>query len=341
MPTPSHPPATITDAVDAADAADAAAGRAAAEASRIAVERAAVLGVAVNAALAATKLVAGILGNSFALVADAVESLVDLAGSFVVWGALRYGRRPADDNHPFGHGKIEALAALCVSLLVVAAGLGIAAAAIQGLGTPQLVPAPFTLAVLLGVVAVKETMFRVTRRSARSAHSSLGHADAWHHRSDAITSLTAFLGIVTALVGGPEWAAADEVAALVAAGIITFNGVTLLREPLADLMDAHAPEVAEAVREAALRVEGVRGIERCETRRSGRGYRVVLHAEVDPEMTVAASHRITGILKERIREDHPEVDSVLVHVEPHEPNGSGGAGGAGGSGGASGAGGDE
>jgi len=320
---PTSPRPTSPPDATARPGADAATGRAEAEASRLAVERTVVLGVAVNAALAAIKLVAGILGHSFALVADAVESLVDLAGSFVVWGALRYGRRPADDNHPFGHGKIEALAALCVSLLVVAAGLGIGAAAIQGLGTEQRVPATFTLAVLLGVVAVKETMFRVTRRSARSAHSSLGHADAWHHRSDAITSLTAFVGIVTALVGGPAWAAADEVAALVAAGIITFNGLTLLREPLADLMDAHAPEVAEAVRKAALGVEGVRDIERCETRRSGRGYRVVLHAEVDPEMTVAASHRITGILKERIRDHQPEVDSVLVHVEPHEPAGPG------------------
>ncbi len=275
----------------------------------------------VNAALAVLKLVTGIVGNSFALVADAVESLVDLAGSFVVWGALRYGARPADEDHPFGHGKIEALAALCVALLVIAAGIGIAAAGFRGLTSPQEVPARFTLVVLVLVVAAKEIMFRVTRRSARLAGSSLGHADAWHHRSDAITSLTAFGGIVIALVGGPDWARADEAAAIVAAAIIVGNGVRLVREPLADLMDAHAPEVAAAVRAAALAVPGVEDIERCETRRSGRGYRVVLHAEVDPEMSVAASHRITGIVKERIRAEHPEVDSVLVHVEPHEPAG--------------------
>jgi cation diffusion facilitator family transporter len=286
---------------------------------RAAVERTAALGIAVNAALALAKLVAGILGNSFALVADAVESLVDLAGSFVVWGALRYGRRPADDDHPFGHGKIEALAALSVGLLVISAGVGIGAAAASGLGQAQETPAGFTLIVLLTVVAIKETMFRLTRRSAHQAASSLGHADAWHHRADAITSLVAFVGIVIALAGGSDWAAADEVAALVASGIIVINGVRLMREPFADLMDAHAPEVAEAVCIAALEVDGVRDIERCETRRSGRGYRVVLHAEVDPEMTVAASHRITGILKERIRIRHPEVDSVLVHIEPHDP----------------------
>lgn len=284
-------------------------------------ERAALASLAVNAALGVVKLVAGILGQSFALVADAIESLVDLAGSLVVLGALRYGRRPADDDHPFGHGKIESLAALAVALLVIAAGVGIAVAATSGIGGPHAPPAAFTLGVLVVVVAAKETMFRVTRRAARRAGSSLGEADAWHHRSDAITSLVAFIGISLALAGGPDWAVADDLAAIGAAAIIVVNGLRLLREPFAELMDEHAPEVAEAVEVIAREIDGVEDVERCECRRSGRGYRVVMHAEVDPSMSVAASHRITGVIKEVVRERMPEVDSVLVHVEPHEPGG--------------------
>ena len=285
---------------------------------REAPERVALAGVVVNTALALVKLLAGILGHSFALVADAVESLVDIAGSFIVWGALRYGRKPADEEHPFGHGKVEALAGLVVSLLIAAAGVGIATEAVRQLVTPHESPARFTLAVLVGVIAVKEMMYRVTRRAASAAGSSAGYADAWHHRSDAITSLFAFVGISAALIGGPSWAQADDWAALLASGVIVFNGARLARAPYAEIMDRHSPALACAVTDVALGVPGVLGIERCETRASGRGHRVVMHAEVDPEMTVADSHRLTGVLKSEVRSALPQVDSVLIHIEPHE-----------------------
>ncbi len=288
---------------------------------REAPERVALLGIVVNAVLALIKLAAGVLGHSFALVADAVESLVDIAGSTVIWGALRYGSRPPDDDHPFGHGKVEALAGLAVASLVVVAGLGIAAEAIRQILTPHAYPRAFTLAVLVVVVVVKEVMYRKAHRAARAARSNAGHADAWHHRSDAITSLFAFVGISVALAGGPDWAPADDWAALLASFVIMFNGVVLARGPIGELTDRHAPGVAEAASAAALAVEGVRAIERCEARQSGRGYRVVMHAEVSPTMTVADSHRLTGIIKQMVRERSPEIDSVLIHIEPHRGEG--------------------
>ncbi|KAA0212987.1 MAG: cation transporter [Leptolyngbya sp. PLA3] len=279
-------------------------------------ERLALIGVAVNAGLAVVKLVAGIVGHSFALVADAAESLVDIAGSVVVWGAFRYGGRPADEDHPFGHGKIEALAGLAVALLVMSVGVGVAAEAVRQIATPHQGPLAFTLVVLLAVVAIKETMFQVTQCAAKRASSSAGHADAWHHRSDAITSAFAFVGISAALAGGPDWAPADDWAALLASGVILFNGVRLCREPLGELMDKQAPEVAERVTATALEIDGVLGVERCETRRSGRGYRVVMHVEVDPQMSVLDSHALTGRVKSVLREQFAELDAVLIHIEP-------------------------
>lgn len=284
---------------------------------RVAPERMALAGVAVNGALAVVKLFAGIVGHSFALVADAVESLVDLAGSAVVWSAMRYGSKPADAEHPFGHGKIEPMAAMAVAAFIVLVGVWVAAESVRQIVTPHEVPEAFTLAVLVVVIVVKESLARAADRAARRAGSSAGAADAWHHRSDAITSAFALVGIAVAVVGGPEYARADDVAALLASGVIVFNGVRLAREPYAELMDRHSPEVAHAAAEIALGVPGVLGVEQCGARRSGRGYRVVMHAEVDPGMTVLEAHRITGRIKAAVRGQRPEIDSVLIHIEPH------------------------
>jgi len=280
-------------------------------------ERAALIGLTVNAGLAVGKLLAGLAGHSFALVADAVESLADIVGSVVIWGGLRYGARAPDEDHPFGHGKAEPLAALAVACLIVTAGVAIAMQAIREIVTPHLAPAPFTLAVLVLVVVVKECLYRFARRSAEVASSSAGLADAWHHRSDAITSAFAFVGIALALIGGPAWAPADDWAALAASGVILFNGWRLTREPLAELMDRNASDIASRSAQIARRVPGVLGVERCEARKSGRAYRVVMHAEVDPAMSVAESHRLTGRIKSEVRREQTAVTYVLVHIEPH------------------------
>lgn len=280
--------------------------------------RIAAIGLMVSVVLAVVKLVAGIVGHSFALVADAVESLVDVAGSGMVWSAMRYGDKPADAEHPFGHGKAEALAGLAVAILVIGAGIGIAIESVRQIATPHTSPHAFTLLVLVGVIVVKELLARAADRAARSAGgSSAGSADAWHHRSDAITSAFAFIGIAIALAGGPGWARADDVAALFASGVILFNGVRIARGPWDEILDRHCPEVAEEAVGIALLDPDVKAVERCEARRSGRGYRVVMHVEVDGEMSVDASHRITGRLKGAIRTRRGEIDTVLIHIEPH------------------------
>lgn len=281
-------------------------------------EQAALAGLVVNGALAIVKLAAGIFGHSFALIADAIESLGDIAGSLVVWGALHYGARPPDREHPFGHGKAEALAALTVSVMIVGAGFLIGARAIANLSHAQPSPAPFTLAVLAGVIVLKEAMFRFSRKAAEGSGSAASFADAWHHRSDAITSGAAFIGISIALLGGPRFVAADSWAALVAAAVIVLNGALLIRAPYSELLDRAAPEIASRCAELALRVEGIRGVERCDARKTGRVYRVIMHAEVDPAMSVAEAHALTGRLKALARTEIPEVTSLLVHIEPYK-----------------------
>jgi len=279
-----------------------------------------VTGLVVNVVLAITKLVAGILGNSFALIADSVESMADILGSIVIWGGLRYGARPPDENHPFGHGKAESLAALAVGLLIVAAGLLIGLGAVRGMFMPQEAPATFTLWVLLAVIAVKETLYRFGRRLGLELESSAVNADAWHHRSDALTSAAAFIGISVAIVGGPGWETADEWAALFAAGVIVFNGVRVARVPLGELMDEQPDELPHRIAEIALAVDGVREVHAVRARRAGMRCLVDLHVQVDPHMTVRDGHALGGRVKAEIMARLPIVESVLVHLEPHEPS---------------------
>lgn len=284
-------------------------------------ERAALNGLLVNAGLAGAKLITGIVGHSFALVADAVESMVDIAGSLIVWRALEYGNRPADETHPFGHGKVESLAGLAVGLLVVIAGVGIGVQSVHGILNPHSMPAWYTAVVLIGVISIKETMFQITRHAARSSGSSAGMADAWHHRSDAITSAAALIGIMIALIGGERYAPADDWAALLASGVIVVNGVLLARAPLGELLDASQPDMARRCGEVVMEIEGIRAIEQCEARKVGRQYRVIMHAEVDPDLSVSTAHALTGKAKALVRERLPEVASLLIHIEPFEGNG--------------------
>lgn len=279
-------------------------------------ERVALLGIAVNAVLACVKLAAGIVGNSFALIADAIESIGDIAGSMVVWGGLRYGAQPPDEDHPFGHGKAEALAALAVAILIVGAGVGIGIHAVREIRTPHGSPRWFTIVVLVAVILIKETLFRIASRASKASASNAGRADAWHHRSDAITSLAALVGISIALIGGDRWAVADDWAALFAGCVIVVNGLLISRGPWDELMDRSTPEIERICTETVLAIDGFTGVERCNARKSGRVYRVVMHAEVSPDMTVAEAHALTGIAKAAVRKAHPLVASLLIHIEP-------------------------
>ncbi|HYW50469.1 MAG TPA: cation diffusion facilitator family transporter [Gemmatimonadaceae bacterium] len=280
--------------------------------------RAAQLGMVVNIALTAVKFVSGVVGHSYALVADAAESGFDLFGSLAVWAGVRIADRDATDEYPFGFGKAEALSGALVAMLLLIASFGIAIASIHEIRTPHHAPAAWTLFVLGAVIVIKELMARRVRRVALAEGSTALAADAQHHRSDAITSLAAFAGIAVALLGGPGWESADDWAALVAAGVIAWNGIGLLRTAVADLMDRVAdPAVVMTIRNAANAVDDVRAIEKLAVRRAGRGYWVDIHVQADPSMSLDAAHIVSGKVKGAIRSATPQVLGVLVHMEPH------------------------
>jgi len=279
-------------------------------------EKVTLVGMLVNVALAGIKLTAGLVGHSYALVADAIESMGDIVASVVIWGGLRYANRPPDEDHPYGHGKGEALAALVVSAMLVAAGIGIAFKSVHEIITPHHAPAPFTLIVLVVVVAAKETMFQIARRAARKAGSNAVETDAWHHRADAITSIAAFIGISVALIGGKGWEPADDVAALVASAVIIINGGLLMRQPLAELTDKTHVATAAKAEAIARTIAGVHGTHKAHARKSGPRVYIDMHLEVAPVMSVADAHLVSGKVKSAIRQQMPEVANVLIHIEP-------------------------
>jgi cation diffusion facilitator family transporter len=275
------------------------------------------LGMVVNTILAVGKTAAGIFGHSHALVADGVESLADLFSSVIVWRGLVVAEAPADKDHPYGHGKAEPIAAAVVATMLLFAALWIGSTAIREILTPHSMPAPFTLVVLIAVVLVKETLFRHVIRESESVESTAVKTDAWHHRSDALTSLAAAIGIAVALIGGPGYEAADDWAALFAAAIITWNGVHLFSNAASELMDAVAdPAVQSQVRKLGESVPGVCNIEKCFVRKAGYNFFVDMHVRVDPQMTVVRAHDIAHQVKDTIRAALPQVRDVLVHIEP-------------------------
>ena len=279
--------------------------------------RLALAGIVANTLLAVVKIVSGIVGNCYALIADGIESTLDIFGSIIIWGALKLAALPPDESHPYGHGKAEALAAIVVALTVLAAAVGLAVQSVREILTPHHAPAPFTLIVLVVVVVVKETLFRKVIHTGDEIGSSAVKTDAWHHRSDAITSAAAFIGISIALIGGPGWESADDWAALFACGLIAFNGYRLLVPALHEALDAAPPRhVQESVRAIAAAVSGVLDIDQCRVRKMGIDLYVDLHVGVDAEMSVRNGHRIAHEVKDAIRAGIPEVADVLVHIEP-------------------------
>jgi cation diffusion facilitator family transporter len=285
--------------------------------------RVAAYGLLVNALLVVVKITAGVLGNSYALIADGVESTLDIFSSLIVWRGLSVAGRSADEHYHFGYGKAESVAGAAVAIMLLIAAVGISIEAVREVLRPHHAPAPFTLVVLVLVVAVKETLFRTVLRVGTDLNSPAVKADAWHHRSDALTSGAAFAGISIALIGGRGWEGADDLAALVASAIIAVNGVRLLRPALEDLMDrAPEPEVLRQVRRSAERVAGVCALEKVLARRAGVGYYVVVHVEADPQLTLAAAHELGHAVKNAIMGDVPEVLDATVHMEPHgKPDG--------------------
>jgi cation diffusion facilitator family transporter len=281
--------------------------------------RAAQTGLVVNALLVVVKITTGVLGNSYALIADGVESTLDIFSSLIVWRGLAVADRPADEKYHFGYAKAEAVASASVAIMLLIAALGISIEAVREVLTPHHVPAAYTLFVLVAVIAIKETLFRTVLRVGAQLGSPVVQADAWHHRSDALTSAAAFVGISLALIGGGDrLASADDFAALLASAIIAWNGVRLLRPAIYDLMDrAPDPDVIERVRLAAGGVPGVLEVEKLLARRTGVGYYVVLHVQAAPDVSLIEAHRIGHECKDEVMRAVPQVTDAFVHMEPH------------------------
>jgi len=269
--------------------------------------------------LATVKMLAGIFGHSHALVADAVESMADVFSSIIVWRGVVLAAEPADEDHPYGHGKAEPLAAAVVSTMLLVAAGWIVVGAFHAIAEPHAAPRPFTLIVLIAVILIKEALFRFAMHEATSVESSVVATDAWHHRSDAITSFAAAVGIGVALLGGPGFESADDWAAIAAACVIAWNGIRLLRPALNELMDRSPnQDVINKIRAVAGATPGVNAIEKCLVRKMGRHYFVYMHVEVDPEMIVRRSHDIAHDVKDQVRAAIPRVRDVMVHIEPGE-----------------------
>lgn len=272
-----------------------------------------------NTTLAIIKGFAGFFGNSYALIADAIESTTDIFASFLVLFGIKYSNKPADENHPYGHGRAEPLITFLVVGFLITSATIIAYESIVNIGTPHQLPKPWTLIVLGAIIIWKEYSFRVVMKRSIETNSSSLKADAWHHRSDAITSVAAFLGISIALILGNGYEAADDWAALFASGFILYNSYLIFRPALGEIMDEHLyDDLIEHIREVSIQVDGILDTEKCFIRKAGMQYHVDLHATVNSNITVKEGHDLAHKLKDTLREQIPELGHVLIHVEPHE-----------------------
>jgi cation diffusion facilitator family transporter len=279
--------------------------------------RVALGGMMVNVVLAAAKISAGLFGNSYVLIADGIESALDIAGSAVIWGGLKFASRPPDRTHPYGHGKAEPLAAGLVAMGVLLASIALAIQSMREIFTPHHGPAPFTLVVLIVVIVVKESLYRFVIRLGKDVESTAVKTDAWHHRADALTSTAAFVGISVALIGGEKWYSADDWAALFACAVIATNGWRLLFPALHEMLDtAPRGEIVATIQKAAVSVPGVLNVEKCLVRKMGISFYVDLHVGVDGGISVRDGHRIAHQVKDAIKSTDGRIADVLVHVEP-------------------------
>ena len=272
-----------------------------------------------NASLAIIKGFAGFFGNSYALIADAIESTADIFSSFLVLFGLKYASRPADKNHPYGHGRAEPLITFLVVGFLITSATIIAYESIKNIGTPHELPKIWTLFVLIPLIIWKEISFQLVIRKAKETNSSSLKADAWHHRSDAITSIAALIGISIALYFGNGYETADDWAALFASGFILYNSYKIFRPALGEIMDEHLyDDLVADIRKVSLSCAGVVATEKCFVRKAGMKYHVELHAIVQADITVKFGHEIAHNLKDTLLNEIPQLGHVLIHIEPTE-----------------------
>ncbi len=276
-----------------------------------------ILSLLANICLAILKAFVGIVGNSYALIADAIESTSDVFSTIIIMLGFKYANKPADEDHPYGHGKIEPLITFIVVLFLIGAAILIAYKSIQNIATPHPLPKAFTLYFLALVIFVKELFYRIISKKAKETNSTSLEADAWHHRSDAISSVMAFIGISIALYLGEGYEAADDYAALFASLIIVYNAIQIAKPAFHEVMDRnHHQELIDEIRLYSIEVNGVLATEKCFVRKSGLEYYVDLHIEVNGAISVFEGHEISHRLKDHLIEKIPEIADVLIHIEP-------------------------
>ncbi len=275
--------------------------------------------IAGNTILAIVKGLAGFFGNSYALIADAIESTTDIFASFLVLFGLKYANRPADKNHPYGHGRAEPLITFIVVGFLITSALIIAHESINNIKTPHNLPKKWTLLVLIPLILWKEISFQLVMKKAKETNSSSLKADAWHHRSDAITSVAALIGISIALFMGKGYETADDWSALFASGFILFNSYKIFRPALGEIMDEHLfDDLIIDIKNVSLTVEGIIETEKCFIRKAGMKYHVDLHAIVNADISVKQGHDIAHKLKDTLKNQIPQLGHILIHVEPHQ-----------------------
>lgn len=271
-----------------------------------------------NALLAAIKWTAGYFGNSYALIADAIESTTDIVSSTLVLFGIKYSSKPPDKNHPYGHGRIEPLITFLVVGFLITSAIIIAVQAIKNIQTPHELPRSYTLFILAGIIAWKEISYRLVVKKSKETKSTSLKADAWHHRSDAITSVAAFIGISIALILGKGHESADDWAALFASVFILYNCFLIFRPAFGEIMDEHThDDLINKIREISIKTEGIIGTEKCFVRKTGMQYHIDLHIIVDSKISVKEGHYISHKLKNKLKEEIPELLNILIHVEPN------------------------
>lgn len=280
------------------------------------------VGIGGNLFLALVKFAAGVLGRSAAMVADGVHSLSDILSSGIVLAGMKVARKSPDREHPYGHGKAESVAAQMVSFFLVFIGGMIFYNSVRGFSKPSPpAPANYVLVIAALSIAIKEGLFQYKIRLGRRLNSTSLQADAWHHRSDALSSIAVLIGVALAILGGPRFHIADHLAAMAVAGIICYTGVRLLLKTSSELMDRAADgEAAEEIARLASQTAGVRRVEKLLVRKSGMELMLDIHIEVDPALSVVEGHRIAGRVKGELMKRVASLKSVLVHVEPHRPS---------------------
>ena len=276
------------------------------------------IGVVGNFFLVIIKLSAGILGNSYALIADGIESIADIFSSILVFLGLKYSQKPADKNHPYGHGRIEPIITFSVVAFLVVSASFIAFQSIENINTPHELPKPWTLIILAGIIIWKEVSYRIVKSKGIEVDSTALKAEAWHHRSDAITSLMAFLGISIATIFGNGYETADDWAALGATLFILYNSYKIFRPALSELMDEHIyDDLIEQIRAESKKIDGVVDTEKCFVRKLGNGHLVDLHIIVDRKISVKEGHDISHSVKDHLINKLSKLQDVLIHIEPN------------------------